>query len=67
MFAMKDIKKGTWLTEYGGEIIDVEEARLRRECGDDTHIRSCGAMDRSVLARVICRVCMPLFRVRASG
>jgi len=33
VFAVKDIKKGTWLTEYGGEIIDVEEARQRRDCG----------------------------------
>jgi len=33
VFAVKDIKKGTWLTEYGGEIIDVEEARQRRDYG----------------------------------
>lgn len=42
VFAVKHIKRGTWLTEYGGEIIDVEEALLRRRRGDDTHIRSYG-------------------------
>jgi SET domain-containing protein len=42
VFAVNHIKKGTWLTEYGGEIIDVEEARMRRDYGNDTHIRSCG-------------------------
>jgi SET domain-containing protein len=42
VFAVKHIKKGTWLTEYGGEIIDVEEALIRRRVGDDTHIRSYG-------------------------
>jgi hypothetical protein len=39
-------KKGTWLTEYGGEIIDVKEAHQRRHWGHDTHIRSCGFMER---------------------
>ena len=52
VFAVKSIKKGTWLTEYGGEIIDNEEARRRRTCGDDTHIRSCGYMERCIDARV---------------
>ena len=33
VFAVKDIKKGTWLSEYGGEVIDVEEARHRRGYG----------------------------------
>jgi hypothetical protein len=33
VFAVNEIKKGMWLTEYGGEIIDVEEARQRRDLG----------------------------------
>jgi len=33
VFAATSMAKGTWLTEYGGEIISVEEARQRRDCG----------------------------------
>ena len=33
VFAMVDIKKGTWLTEYGGEVISKDEASRRREMG----------------------------------
>jgi len=33
VFAVKDIKKGTWLSEYGGEMIDFQEARRRRGYG----------------------------------
>ena len=46
VFTVNDVVKGTYLTEYGGEIIDVEEARQRRDRGEDTHIRSCGMMER---------------------
>lgn len=42
VFAKERILKNTWLTEYGGEIIDVQEAKRRRSRGEDTHIRSAG-------------------------
>jgi len=42
VFAVSDIAKGTLVTEYGGEVIDYEEASRRRSLGQDTHIRSLG-------------------------
>ena len=33
VYAATSMAKGTWLTEYGGEVINVQEARQRRDCG----------------------------------
>lgn len=40
------------MTEYGGEVVEVEVARNRRTDGDDTHIRSCGYNDICLDSRV---------------
>jgi hypothetical protein len=42
VFANEAIPKGSWVTEYGGEVISYDEASRRRLLGEDTHIRSLG-------------------------
>ena len=52
VFAKTLIKRGQWVTEYGGEIIDNVTAGLRRDNGEDTHIRSAGFKDQCIDSRV---------------
>lgn len=40
VFLMEPVKSGTKLTEYGGEILDLKEARARRSRNEATHLRS---------------------------
>eukprot|EP00960_Hanusia_phi_P024261 714948-Hanusia_phi.AAC.2 len=52
VFAKEKIKKGDWITEYGGEVIGCNEARRRRANGEDTHIRSIGRENLCIDSRV---------------
>lgn len=40
LFVLEDISKKSYVTEYGGPIIDFCQARLLQEEGKDTHLRS---------------------------
>lgn len=40
LFAMRDIKRGEFVTEYGGEVVDIERAKELLANKEDTHLRT---------------------------
>jgi hypothetical protein len=52
VFAKNTIKRGDWVTEYGGEVIDSKTALQRRIHDEDTHIRSAGFQDQCIDSRL---------------
>jgi SET domain-containing protein len=38
LFAMRDIRKGEVVTEYGGEVVDIKRAKELMAAGEDTHL-----------------------------
>ena len=42
LHAMEPFSKGDWLSEYGGEILDIPEAKRRKVVKESSHIRGIG-------------------------
>jgi hypothetical protein len=52
VFARGAIRRGAWVTEYGGEAIGRAAAAARRGRGEDTHMRALGFKDLCLDSRV---------------